>query len=71
MNDNSNETAQKRLRFSEQDDEPNTDVTPVPASDAQHDSPVGSPSVEGRIFTRHCPACESGMVAPGIRHNAS
>ena len=24
----------------------------------------------GRIFTRGCPACESGMVAPGIRHNA-
>ena len=20
--------------------------------------------------TRHCPACESGMSAPGIRHNA-
>ena len=24
----------------------------------------------GRIFTRGCPACESGMVAPRIRHNA-
>ena len=22
--------------------------------------------VVGRIFTRGCPACESGMVAPGI-----
>ena len=26
--------------------------------------------VVGRIFTRGCPACESGMVAPGIRHSA-
>ena len=22
-----------------------------------------------RVFTRHCPACESGMEAPGIRHS--
>ena len=22
-----------------------------------------------RVKTRHCPACESGMVAPGIRHS--
>ena len=34
------------------------------ASD-QVETPVG-----GRIFTRGCPACESGMVAPGIRHSA-
>ena len=26
--------------------------------------------VVGRIFTRGCPACESGMEAPGIRHSA-
>ena len=26
--------------------------------------------VGGRVFTRHCPACESGMEAPEIRHNA-
>ena len=28
------------------------------------------PPVLGRIFTRGCPACESGMEAPGIRHSA-
>ena len=25
----------------------------------------------GYIKTRHCPACESGMNAPGIRHSAT
>ena len=28
------------------------------------------PPLVGRIFTRGCPACESGMEAPGIRHSA-
>ena len=30
-----------------------------------------SESQHGYIKTRHCPACESGMVAPGIRHSAA
>ena len=30
-----------------------------------------SESRPGYIRTRHCPACESGMVAPGIRHSAT
>ena len=67
------EAPQKRLRFSEHVDEPNTDVDPVPAPGSQHgSSPDVSGPVDGgdRVFTRHCPACESGMEAPGIRHNA-
>lgn len=67
------EAPQKKLRFSEHVDEPNTDVDPVPAPGHQHGSSPDSSdpvNVGGRIFTRHCPACESGMEAPGIRHNA-
>ena len=35
-------------------------------------TPVGSPEseVEGFGKTDGCPACQSGMVAPGIRHSA-
>ncbi|CAE7483352.1 unnamed protein product, partial [Symbiodinium sp. CCMP2592] len=31
---------------------------------------VSEAAPSGRVFTRGCPACESGMNAPGIRHNA-
>ena len=31
---------------------------------------VSDAAPSGRVFTRGCPACESGMNAPGIRHNA-
>ena len=46
----------KRLRFSD-----------APMTEASEPS---APS-RGYIKTRHCPACESGMNAPGIRHSAT
>ena len=55
-----------------------TSVTPSPTSpadtaDVVNGSPEGSApsSSEASFFvpTRRCPACESGMEAPGIRHN--
>ena len=46
----------KRLRFSD---------TPM-----IEESAPSAPS-QGYIKTRHCPACESGMNAPGIRHSAT
>ena len=60
---------QSRLRVS---------VTPSPTSPADTaDVAIGSPESSERISpdvprfepTRRCPACESGMEAPGIRHN--
>ncbi|CAE7038113.1 unnamed protein product [Symbiodinium sp. CCMP2592] len=48
---------------------------PPPASGdaASSEAPariVSEAAPSGRVFTRGCPACESGMNAPGIRHNA-
>ena len=49
----------------------------VPRVKVASDSPTGSSSPSARpeggvpyVKTRHCKACESGMVAPGIRHSA-
>ena len=52
-------------------------VTPSPASPADADVANGSPESSERTLpdvssfepTPRCPACESGMEAPGIRHN--
>ena len=53
-------------------------VTPSPTSPADTaDVAIGSPESSERTLpdvshfepTRRCPACESGMEAPGIRHN--
>ena len=53
-------------------------VTPSPTSPADTaDVAIGSPESSERVSpdvshfepTRRCPACESGMEAPGIRHN--
>ena len=53
-------------------------VTPSPTSPADTaDVAIGSPESSERTSpdvshfepTRRCPACESGMEAPGIRHN--
>lgn len=44
-----------------------------PSNDAKRsldDDGVGLDLVRAFKKTRHCPACESGMSAPGIRHNA-
>ncbi|CAE7635150.1 unnamed protein product [Symbiodinium sp. CCMP2592] len=48
---------------------------PPPASGdaASSEAPariVSEAAPSGRVFTHGCPACESGMNAPGIRHNA-
>ena len=45
-----------------------------PRTDGQEKSATVSADVESKeahVFTRGCPACESGMDVPGIRHNAA
>ena len=39
----------------------------IPSRDVRDRSPRGNQ--KKRVFTRHCPSCESGMDVPGIRHS--
>ena len=39
----------------------------TPSRDVRDRSPRGNQ--KKRVFTRHCPSCESGMNVPGIRHS--
>ena len=64
------EAPPKRVRFSENLNEPNVSESPVPASPVSPEQAAGTSDIGGRVFTRPCAACESGMEAPGIRHNA-
>ena len=64
------EAPTKKVRFSENENEPNTTDSPSPLPPVTPEQAVESSDVGGRVFTRHCPACETGMEAPGIRHNA-
>ena len=64
------EAPTKKVRFSENENEPNVTENPVPPSPVTPGQATDSSDVGGRVFTRHCPACETGMEAPGIRHNA-
>ena len=50
---------------------PKVHDTREPASTGAATAASSSAGVEvPYVKTRHCPACESGMVAPGIRHSA-
>ena len=58
-------------------DDGDMDRKVVPRVKVAADSPAGSSSPSARpgggvpyVKTRHCKACESGKVAPGIRHSA-
>ena len=43
----------------------------VPRVDVERETTATPIGDESRVFllTRHCPACQRGMVAPGIRHS--
>ena len=68
--EDSTEAPTKKVRFSENENEPNATESPVPPSPVTPEQTAESSDVGGRVYTRHCPACETGMEAPGIRHNA-
>ena len=46
--------------------------TSPPRVDVERETTATPSGDHSRVFplTRHCPACQSGMVAPGIRHSA-
>lgn len=42
----------------------------TPADGSFLEAPDAASDLGGRVFTRRCPGCESGMEAPGIHRNA-